>query len=99
MIMGRKTIEVEKMLEFANERLAWVSESNTPEMRWGVIVMIEEILHKSGNYNGFRYLDNYDLPAEVLPGVRRAFRQESYGDCLSYEDRFKNTDETRRYYY
>jgi hypothetical protein len=93
--MGRKTIEVESMLKFANERLAWVSEANTPEMRWGVIVMIEEILHKSGNYNGFRYLDNHELPSDVLPGVRRG----EDGDALTYEERFTNTDETRRYYF
>jgi hypothetical protein len=93
--MGRKTVEVEKMLQFANERLAWVSGVDTRDVRWGVIVMIEEILHKSGNYNGFRYLDNVELPVDVLPGVRRG----KDGDCLTYEERFDNTDETRRYYF
>jgi antirestriction protein ArdC len=40
-------------------------------------------------------LDNHELPSDVLPGVRRG----EDGDALTYEERFTNTDETRRYYF
>ena len=94
--MARKTVEVEMMRKKANKMLAssyatW----SKPDYRWGVILMIEDMLHATGNYNGFRYLDNFEVADGVLPGVRRG----EDGDTLSYEERFENTDETRRYYF
>ena len=93
--MARKTVEVELMRKKANKMLAQSGIGSSPEFRWGVILMIEDMLHATGNYNGFRYLDNFEVADGVLPGVRRG----EDGDTLSYEERFENTDETRRYYF
>jgi hypothetical protein len=53
--MSRKTVPVLEMLEFANECLA--NKNNSLEFVQGVCVMIEKILMKSDNYNGFMFLD------------------------------------------
>ena len=90
--MTRKTFEVSKMVDMANQMLA--SGVQSQESRWGTITMIEQILHSSGNYNGFRYLGATEVPNGELPGVR-------YGDdgmILEYPERFENTDDTRRQY-
>lgn len=67
--MGRKTIDVEKVKEFANAGLAAQSsflrlEGVTPEQayRMGIAAVLEGVLHATGNYKGFAYqrseLDN-----------------------------------------
>ena len=53
--MSKKTVKVTEMLEFANELLA--HKDNSIEFKEGVCSMIEKILHKSDNYNGFMFLD------------------------------------------
>lgn len=69
----RKTIKVERALELANNFLA--KSVGTPElgqgMRSGVASLIEEILCETGNYSGFRYLDESEVPAGQLAGVHR----------------------------
>ena len=53
--MSKKTVPVLEMLEFANESLA--CKDHSIEFKEGICSMIEKILHKSGNYNGFMFLD------------------------------------------
>jgi hypothetical protein len=53
--MSRKTVSVTEMLDFANESLA--ADYHSLEYKQGICSMIEKILHKSGNYNGFMFLD------------------------------------------
>ena len=53
--MSKKTVPVLEMLEFANESLAF--KNHSIEFKEGICSMIEKILHKSGNYNGFMFLD------------------------------------------
>ena len=53
--MGLKTIEVGKLLKIANNFLA--AEATTAEEREGVCSIIEAALFESGNYEGFRYLE------------------------------------------
>lgn len=88
--MSRKTITVEALLARANKLL------NRPEMahlqgltpdqafRRGVTAMLEDFLHQTGNYQGFKYQDS-----EVLPPDERK------DDGFSLRDGY---DETRRIY-
>lgn len=54
--MPRKTIEVGKVLNIANHFLA--AQNTTAAEREGVCALLETVLHESGNYMGFRYLEN-----------------------------------------
>lgn len=59
----RKTIDVESIKKFANEELAL---DNSLEEKLGIMNMIEQILHKTGNYNGFMFLKLIDGTAPKL---------------------------------
>jgi hypothetical protein len=52
--MGRKTIEVGKILNIANHFLA--AKNTKEDEREAVCAMLETILHETGNYMGYRYL-------------------------------------------
>ena len=91
----RKTADISAIIETANRILAGTWPANTKEYRTGVIVMLESILFDAGRYDrGFRYLTNHELPGDVLPGVR--YRAD--GTLPDYDERFLNTDDTRRVY-
>ena len=51
----RKTINVAKMLYWANFQLARTDEVADQAYKQGVCDMIEQILHSTGNYKGFGY--------------------------------------------
>jgi hypothetical protein len=89
----RKTADISAIIETANRILRGTWPANTKEYRAGVIVMLENILVESGRY-GFRYLTNHELPSDVLPGVR----YHADGTLPDYNERFANTDDTRRVY-
>ena len=55
---GRKTIEVTEMLNWANIQLARSDEFATDKFKAGIQVMIEQLLMKSNNYNGYMNLPN-----------------------------------------
>lgn len=55
---GRKTIEVTEMLNWANYQLARTDEFATDKFKAGISVMIEQLLMKSNNYNGYMNLPN-----------------------------------------
>lgn len=52
--MPRKTVDVASVVSIANRVLA--AEGSTPEERRAVAHMVEQVLHGTGNYRGFRYL-------------------------------------------
>jgi hypothetical protein len=90
----RKTIEISKLVEMANGILQ-NSGADCVGIRQGVINMIEATLFETGNYKGFRYLDETEVGAESLPGIRDTAISSTRGP-----DNFKDTDSTRiRYYY
>ena len=84
----RKTINVSELTEMVNS----ICKNSDPDMydvRQGAINVLDAVLHKTGNYKGFRYL----LADEVFgePGV-------NYVDGKPHPDyilRFRNTDRTR----
>lgn len=68
--MSRKTFEVDTLRERANALLVMPDSVNPLEtlrerqaQRIGAIALIESVLHATGNYRGFRYLDSEYLPA------------------------------------
>jgi len=70
--MARKTIEVGTLLHRVNYFLE--NDRGTPEEREVLCTFIEGVLHATGNYEGFRYLDarEYEGEAEGL-GSRRFY--------------------------
>ena len=56
--MKRKTMNVNKFHEWANWLLSQPdSEYRTPEFRMGIATALEKILHETGNYHGFNFLE------------------------------------------
>jgi hypothetical protein len=90
----RKTADISAIKEEANRVLRGTWSGNTKEFRQGVIVMLENILWQADRYSGYRYLTNHELPGDVEPGVR----YRANGEIPDYEERFLNTDNTRRVY-
>ena len=90
----RKTINVESVRALVNGMLKDSAQDDHVDRayREGAISVLEEILHESGNYRGFRYLTANELPKACVPGVHR-------GDELTFEEKFINTDGTRRFYF
>ncbi len=54
-----KNYSVLSTLEAVNNYLACDAKYITKEMRIGAYVILENILHKSGNYSGFGYINGY----------------------------------------
>jgi hypothetical protein len=86
MAKGKKTISVQAILDYANNELAYGN--SEVAYRQGVINLLEEVLRKTNNYHGFRYLSQEETYSNVLPGIRE-FNKES-GSW-----NFENTDRTR----
>lgn len=65
--MGRKTTNVVEIITAFND---WLKRSTTsPEFRLGMISAADTVLHRSGNYRGFRYLLESEVPTGQLPGM------------------------------
>jgi hypothetical protein len=64
--MAKKTQPVADILAFANYQLARTDEFANAEYKAGICVMIERVLHDTGNYEGFGFLDNSDSETGTL---------------------------------
>lgn len=60
--MGRKTVDVRQIVAWTNNYLA--SANTTPNARLGVASLCDQVLHATGNYAGFSYLESEYLPVE-----------------------------------
>jgi hypothetical protein len=56
--MARKTIDVESIKVWINEKLA--NDSYSDMEKYGMMNTLDHILNETGNYKGFGYYDNYD---------------------------------------
>lgn len=56
--MARKTVDVKALVEWTNERLR--SELLEPEHKLGLAILLDHVLHESGQYCGFGYTESYD---------------------------------------
>ena len=83
----RKTIEVSQLVAHVNESLR--TSTDSPEVRLGMILLLDKVLFETGNYNGFRYLYEYEVPSGHRPGINAT------ADFDAYDAKFKDTDKTR----
>lgn len=90
--MARKTVNVDQLRVKINEMLA--GSTCSPDIRRGMMNTLEFVLHETGNYHGFMYLNQAQVPEGQLPGVRYDGHE-----ILPYPERFQITDDTRVYYY
>jgi hypothetical protein len=90
----RKTIAVAEMTRRVNDMLMHGYSSR--EERIGMIQVLENILFATGNYRGYRYLTQREVPAGELPGINLDEDGNPLSDLL---ERFINTDGTRVEYY
>lgn len=89
----RKTFNVSDLVDTVNQMLR-DSKADATERRQGAMNVLEQVLHNTGNYQGFRYLLADEI-AEGQPGV-------NYVDGKPHPDpeqRFVNTDRTRVMYF
>ena len=71
--MGRKTVDVLMLLEWANKNLAREDEFATVDFKSGICTMIEMVLHESGNYEGFTFHNNDDSDCGTLGYYSRIY--------------------------
>jgi hypothetical protein len=92
MARARKTVEVDRLLDYANGYLSadYVNGDKPEEIarRQGLCDMLEAALHSIGRYRGFSFLDETQLTMSK-PGIR--WDKDMMG-------RFTDTDATRRRY-
>lgn len=70
--MGRKTIQIERVREIANQMLANSNDDfgACPQYREAIQRLTEALLHETENYNGFRYLEEREVPEGQTFGIR-----------------------------
>jgi hypothetical protein len=62
----KKTIKVTEMLNWANEQLSRTDNYADVRFKSGISTMIEKILHETGNYKGFGFINNDDSETATL---------------------------------
>ena len=73
--MAKKTVKVTEVLAAANHMLANHKDCNIggieygQSFRLGVVSLMQNILHRTGNYQGFKYLTSEDMPINAPPGI------------------------------
>ena len=90
--MTRKTFDVDDLVDFVNDKLK--NGLQTSKYRWGMIATLEEVLHATGNYKGYRHLSKDEVPEDRYPGINL----DEDGNPLPYPERFEGCDATRRQY-
>lgn len=86
----RKTIRIGDLVDTVNLML----ENSTcdPEVRRGMCSVVETVLHKTDNYDGFRYLNHLEVPEGCAPGKLVSGRDEDGNPIFDFPD------DTRRQY-
>ena len=64
--MAKKPHPVSDILAYANDQLSRTDEYATAEFKIGIICMLEDALHATGNYRGFQFIDNDDSDTGTL---------------------------------
>jgi hypothetical protein len=100
----RKTFDVETLRHIVNDVLANMAGDSVSEKQYrkGMMFLLEDVLHETGNYRGFQYLSSASVPNFCKPGTRATLASVvKYKDGQphpNYDERFKDTDETRVVY-
>lgn len=87
----KKTIKVEDIVNSLNWQIANQHQEHNGG-RAAMMMFVEDILHKTGNYRGFRYLEQHEVPKNCRPGIQPKIVDEEYE---VEKDRFWDTDPTR----
>ena len=87
----KKTFNVDEYRQMVNETLA-LSDCSS-DVRQGMITMLEEILHRTGNYKGFQYLMQDKVPHGQKPGIY--CNSTGLIESTPVSERFAHTDSTR----
>ena len=87
--MAKKTFAVSTLKDSINWKLENCVMSHATLLE--LCITLEEILHATGNYGGFRYLNAFEVPANCNPGIRNT-------DSKNNKDWFVDTCEYRRKY-
>jgi hypothetical protein len=58
MARSKKTIEVKVMLRWANDHLSRKDDFADANFKSGICTAIEQVLHRTNNYNGFYFLNS-----------------------------------------
>lgn len=89
--MGRKTLKVDDLKQYVNDFL-FHSANEVKEAREAMCVMLEEMLRKTENYNGFQYISRVEM--------QKSNRGSSFGiESETDGNKFVGTDRTRRRYF
>lgn len=73
--MNRKTFEVDTFKSWVNSQLAENDHMDTNNLycgkshRLGLIAALENLLHETGNYRGFNYLEQRGVPSGQKAGI------------------------------
>jgi len=94
----RKTIKVTEIKESVNQFLQ-DSHDDLAGNRRGAMMVLESILHSTGNYQGFGYLSEQDMSESIgtTVGINTVADADDADDL--YNQRFENTDNTRVVYF
>lgn len=77
MAKGKKTANVATIIERANFLLSQNGGPFDKNFKEGVIAMLEPILHSTGNYNGFYFIDSNDCEVNTVGHVSRKYFQKN----------------------
>jgi hypothetical protein len=101
-MMARKTINVDRVKEIVNGILLNTADDMKAN-REAATHVLEMVLHETGNYHGFQYLDENAM-MKSMNGHSVGININTcptWAECtiLSIKDKFKHTDETRKRYF
>ena len=71
--MSKKTHPVADILAYANYQLSRTDEFATTDFKAGICSMIDNILHETGNYEGFSFLNHDDCETGSLGYYSRCY--------------------------
>ena len=86
--MSRKTVNVLTLLEWANNNLKREDEFATVDFKSGICTMIEMVLHETGNYEGFMFLNHEDSVTGTIGYYSRLY---FYSQKMNFESRKRRT--------
>jgi hypothetical protein len=73
MAKKKKTLGVAQLLDYANLQLKRTDSDATKDFKSGVCTMIERVLHDTGNYNGFMFINPDDSDHGTLGYFSRKY--------------------------
>lgn len=97
--MSRKTFSVEEFRASVNHFLQH-SKDDMVGNRQGMATALESVLHASGNYKGFGYLNREDMADSdygSTVGINTTRFEPS--ESMTYEQKFEGTDKSRVVYF